>query len=88
MNIFKKYYLRDFYPFFSKKFFMTEKKKIYEGHWQKGLQHGKGKLIWLNKGVIQEGIWNQGSAIKSFMYGFPENQFPKLELAQIDFELF
>ena len=32
---------------------------IYDGNWQNGKMHGKGKMIWKN-GAIYDGNWKDG----------------------------
>ena len=41
----------------------TEDNKIYEGEWQEGMPHGKGKL-YLSKGKVIEGTWDKGELVK------------------------
>lgn len=41
----------------------TEDNKVYEGEWQDGLPHGKGKLF-VSSGKVIEGLWEKGELIK------------------------
>lgn len=43
----------------------------YEGHFKNNLKHGHGRFFHLNKGIIQEGIWENDVCVLSAMVTMP-----------------
>lgn len=46
----------------------------YEGLWLNGEKHGRGSFYFLQKGVLQEGVWIKGICIFSTMKTIPFRQ--------------
>lgn len=43
----------------------------YEGEWENGLKHGEGRFFHLDSGVMQEGVWVNGTCVRSIIMNIP-----------------